>query len=394
MTANPNRLLLIDRFDEDSDAVVNYLRQQGYEVVHTDQTDEALAQAKQGGHDIVLCDPKIATRGVQHFLNDLKDLVYYTPVIVMTDTNEVSEVTEALRAGAVDYLLKPVADMDMLGHAVTRSLDFYQLERENHAYRKQLEQTNLELKHNLALLEQDQKAGRQVQFKMLPQSPMQMGEFHFRHRIYASLYLSGDFVDYFSVGAEHAVFFIADVSGHGASSAFITVLLKNLFARKRSDYTHHGDPAILSPIEMLQLSNQMILETDVGKHLTMCLGVLHLPSGKLRYSNAGHLPQPVLSAAGQGEFLAGEGMPVGLFDEPEFSEQVLALPEQCVLTLFSDGILEILPAEGLKAKEAFLQGHLGQPNLTVEAVAESLGLQEVQEFPDDIAVLLIARGYH
>ena len=394
MTANPNRLLLIDHRDQQSAAVVNYLEQQGYQVFHTDNTDEGLTYARQGGQDIVLCNPKLSAQGGQDFLNQLKDLVYCTPVVVMTDSNEVNEVTDALRAGAVDYLLKPIADMDMLGHAVTRSIDFYQLERENLAYREQLEKANLELKHNLALLEQDQKAGRQVQYKMLPQSPMQMGDFHFRHRIFASLYLSGDFVDYFTVGSEYSVFFIADVSGHGASSAFVTVLLKNLFARKRSDYSHHGDKAILSPIEMLKLSNQMLLDTDVGKHLTMCLGVLHLPSGELCYSNAGHLPQPIISVDGNSEFLTGEGMPVGLFDEPEFTEQRVTLPAQCVLSLFSDGILEILPAEGLKAKERFLLSHLKAPNLTVEQVAQSLNLQDVVEFPDDIAVLLISRGYH
>ena len=59
--------------------------------------------------------------------------------------------------------------------------------------------------------------------------------------------MSGDFTDYFKVGKSKVVFFLADVSGHGSSSAFATVLLKNLFARKRSDYLRRDDKTVIQP---------------------------------------------------------------------------------------------------------------------------------------------------
>ena len=40
--------------------------------------------------------------------------------------------------------------------------------------------------------------------------------------------LSGDFVDYFRITDRHFAFYMADVSGHGASSAFVTVLSEEL----------------------------------------------------------------------------------------------------------------------------------------------------------------------
>ncbi|MEZ5567959.1 MAG: hypothetical protein R3E54_06425 [Halioglobus sp.] len=57
---------------------------------------------------------------------------------------------------------------------------------------------------------------------------------------------------------------MADVSGHGSSSAFATVLLKNLFARKRSDLLRRDDPTIMSPSQMLERANRELLTLRWG----------------------------------------------------------------------------------------------------------------------------------
>ena len=80
------------------------------------------------------------------------------------------------------------------------------------------------------------------------------------------------------------VFFLADVSGHGSSSAFATVLLKNLFARKRSDYLRRDDKTVINPIEMLALANSELLELHVNKYATMVVGCLDYEANTLQYS--------------------------------------------------------------------------------------------------------------
>ena len=392
MAVVQNSLLIIDDNSLSLQAIVKFLNDEGYKTYQSSTGAEALANFYQLHPDVIICDIKVLEADDAAVFTALGELVSLTPLIVISSENDVDHVVEALRFGASDYLQKPITDMSLLKTSVERCLDSGRLRHQHYSYRQQLEDANLELKNSLALLRQDQKAGRQVQFKMLPDPPKAFGDYEFTHRIFPSLYLSGDFIDYFMVGDEHAVFFIADVSGHGASSAFVTVLLKNLFARKRSDFIHHNDQSVLSTLKMLKLANEEILDTDVGKHLTMCMGVLHLPSGKLNYSNAGHLPQPILTVNGESRFMAGEGMPVGLFEEPEFNEESILLPENFVLTLFSDGILEILPVEGLQAQEAFLLNKLQGAQLSVAALAEGLEIQHITEFPDDIATLLISKN--
>ena len=65
-----------------------------------------------------------------------------------------------------------------------------------------------------------------VQMKMLPENDQVIEGIYFEHLIKPSLYLSGDFLDYFKLDNDRVLFYFADVSGHGASSAFVTVLLK------------------------------------------------------------------------------------------------------------------------------------------------------------------------
>ncbi|MCP6134720.1 SpoIIE family protein phosphatase, partial [Klebsiella pneumoniae] len=79
-----------------------------------------------------------------------------------------------------------------------------------------------------------------VQMNMLPESPWTVGGFAFEHQIIPSLYLSGDFTDYFRVDERRIAFYLADVSGHGASSAFVTVLLKFMTTRLLFEFKRSG----------------------------------------------------------------------------------------------------------------------------------------------------------
>jgi serine phosphatase RsbU (regulator of sigma subunit) len=118
-----------------------------------------------------------------------------------------------LRLGAADYLIKPLEDLAVLEHSVRRALDRSRLVLENQRYRDKLEAANRELEASLHLLQEDQTAGRQVQMNMLPESPWRIDEFSFEHQIIPSLYLSGDFVDYFRVDERRIAFYLATFPG-------------------------------------------------------------------------------------------------------------------------------------------------------------------------------------
>lgn len=391
MTSEVARLLVIDDDAAVRDSMIAYLEASGYAVDAASGGREGLALFEANPPDVVLLDIKMPQMDGLEVLKALDDHPANIPVIVISGAGVMSDVVQALRYGASDYLIKPIGDMAVLEHSIERCLQQGRLQRENRRYRQQLEEANRDLQQSLSLLEQDQQAGRHVQLKMLPATPFHIGPYEFSHRILPSLLLSGDLVDYYTVGDRHIVFFIADVSGHGASSAFVTVLLKNLFARKRSDFTHRRDRIVLSPPAMLERANRELLDTGIGKYATLCVAVLDIAENTLRYSVAGHLPTPVLCSTEGCRYLPGSGPPAGLFADAQYHEEWLQLPPHFTLTLFSDGVLEMVPGDGVIAREAGLLERLTPQADSVEAVVAALGLLGAEGLPDDVAILMVRR---
>jgi serine phosphatase RsbU (regulator of sigma subunit) len=273
---------------------------------------------------------------------------------------------------------------------VRRVIEHAELQRQNREYRKHLENLNRELRQTLKYLEQDEKAGRRIQFQLLPEDNRTFGGYTFRRRLYPSTYLSGDFVDYFPIDDRHVGFYMADVSGHGAASAFVTVMLNTLVIQYRDALYLAGDDTVLHPQLTLQRLNRDICRQSLDKHLTIFYGVIDLEEDTLHYSNAGQFPYPVLHDACGARTLECPGRPIGLFDEVAFTARQCELPPHGDLLLVSDGILELMP-------EAALLERLNELLPTMEAMdldglAEELGVLPDRQLPDDIALLAFSRG--
>lgn len=341
--------------------------------------------------DVVLCDVQATPDAWAEEGASLRELNIQVPVMMFSNESRSASMMRALRLGANDFFAIPVEDPDALLASMERCVRLRAMSRELRRSRQALESANRELKNTVRVLERDQQAGRQVQMRMLPTSPMVVSDYMFSHTIIPSLYLSGDFTDYFTVDNHYVVFFMADVSGHGSSSAFATVLLKNLFARKRSDYLRRNDHTILGPVAMLTLANQELLELDVGKYATMVVGVLDQVANTLHYSVAGHLPLPVLVSDAGARYLEGEGNAVGMMSDAQYNEYSIDLPEAFMLAVFSDGILEILPPKNLVEKEAFFLDVFSRTADTPEELASQLGLDSAETAPDDIAALFVSK---
>ena len=191
--------------------------------------------------DVILCEMDMEGLSWDSARRSLQEMDVQIPVILFSDEAEASRMMRALRFGASDFFVRPVDDIEALQRSLDRCVRQRQVRRELEQSRQSLQAANAELKGTIGMLEQDQQAGRQVQMRMLPATPLVLDDYVFSHTVIPSLYLSGDFTDYFTVGDHSVAFFMADVSGHGSSSAFATVFLKKLFARKRSELLRQDD---------------------------------------------------------------------------------------------------------------------------------------------------------
>lgn len=385
-------LLIIDDDEVVRESLVAYLEDSNFKVLQALNGLQGLQIFESEQPDLVICDLRMPQIDGLELIRRIRQTASETPIIVLSGAGVMSDAVEALRLGAADYLIKPLEDLAVLEHSVRRALDRAYLRVENQRYRDKLEAANRELQASLNLLQEDQNAGRQVQMNMLPVTPWSIEGLEFSHRIIPSLYLSGDFVDYFRVDERRVAFYLADVSGHGASSAFVTVLLKFMTTRLLYESRRNGTLPEFKPSEVLAHINRGLINTKLGKHVTMLGGVIDLEKNSLTYSIGGHLPLPVLFVEGQAGYLEGRGLPVGLFDDATYDDRVMELPPSFSLSLFSDGILDVLPGATLKEKEASLPEQVAAAGGTLDGLRQVFGLANLAEMPDDIALLVLSRN--
>jgi len=385
-------VLVIDDVPARAESLAELVSAQGFATTTvTDVRNTEIALGTDSEYDVVLCELDLEGVSWKEARRVLREMDAQVPAIILSDVADADRMMTALHLGASDFFVRPIEDIGALVKSLERCVRQREMRRELRESRRRLEAANNELRATIKVLEQDQQAGRQVQMRMLPATPLVLDDYVISHTVIPSLYLSGDFTDYFTVGESFVTFFMADVSGHGSSSAFATVLLKNLFARKRSDYLRLRDDTVLSPVDMLKHANKELLGLGVGKFATMVVGQLDMDHNVLRYSVAGHLPQPVLVSQSGARYLRGEGTAVGIMEDALYEEHLIELPDSFMLALFSDGILEILPPKNLIEKERYFLEVFEQTFESPEQLVTRLGLDRVETAPDDIAALFISK---
>ncbi|EFG8223456.1 response regulator, partial [Escherichia coli] len=89
------------------------LRGWGYNVALANSGRQALEQVRERVFDLVLCDVRMAEMDGIATLKEIKALNPAIPVLIMTAYSSVETAVEALKTGALDYLIKPL-DFDNL----------------------------------------------------------------------------------------------------------------------------------------------------------------------------------------------------------------------------------------------------------------------------------------
>ncbi len=384
------RLLTIEDDHSVRAAIVAYLEDSGYHMLQAESGTEGLAVFHQERPDAVICDLRLPGMDGMDVLSVISGSSPETPIIVVSGASLISDAVRALQNGAWDFLTKPISDMAVLESSLRKALDRARLVRENREYQRTLESLNWKLSRSLEQLRQDEEAGQKIQRRLLPEDNVTIGPFRFRRRQFPSMYLSGDFVDYFAIDEQHTGFYMTDVSGHDAASAFVTVMLKTLMGKYREALLQEADDTILHPARVLERLNRDLARQELDKYCTMFFGVLSHADNKLICASAGQYPYPVLIEGVELNTLSSRSRPIGLFDEVNYKTQEYVLPQGFGLVLVSDGVLELLPADSTRTR---LQTFLNRlhPELNLDAIIKGFRLPEGEPLPDDVTFLLVTR---
>jgi serine phosphatase RsbU (regulator of sigma subunit) len=390
-TTAETRILVVDDESMIRYNIAGYLEDSGYSVFEAEDGLQAIEAVKRQRPDLVLSDLRMPGLDGLEVIGQLHHSHPELPIIAVSGTGVLGDAVDALRAGAWDFVVKPIQDMAVLEHAVIAALEKAQLIRDNHHYQQDLEQANRRLQESLQQMRDDADAGRRIQLQIMPDQAIDLAPYRLSHSLLPSMVLSGDFVDYFSIDRGHFGCYLADVSGHGVSSAFITVLLKSYVNRQLERLHKDNDQTVLEPDRLLTRLNQTLLSDQLEKYLTIFYAVIDTEHNRIKFSIGGHFPSPILFDGTQADFLPGRGPPVGLFAGANYATDTLDLPAHFALAAFSDGILDVLPQPTLAEKKRHLLDALDHLDPSAQNLIERLGLSEGQSYPDDITLLLLTR---
>lgn len=380
----PGTILAIDDDGQVRRAFKRILENAGFGVLEAGDGASGLACFREEAPDAVLLDLRMPGLDGLEVLEMLVAAAPETPVVIMSGTDQIRDVVEALRRGAWDYVTKPLEDSALLCRAVGRALEKAALVKQNREYRQRLERALDEIRA-------DEQAARQLQFQLLPPDGLRIGPYTCSRRLYPSRLLSGDFLDYFAIGDRFLGLYVADVAGHGSASALVTIILTTLVGKYRDAHAARGDDTILRPCLLLGRLDDDLAGRGLEKHITMFFGVLDCASGDLAYGNAGAFPYPFLRDPPAVRQLECAGRPLNLTGRAGFGDGKVRLEPGGRLLVASDGVLE-LGAKGTIREKCRRLGEILRQADGIDGIAAGLELEDAAALKDDVALLMIDRA--
>jgi sigma-B regulation protein RsbU (phosphoserine phosphatase) len=324
MSASPLKILIVDDTPANIELLDILLRVEGFETFTAENGETARSIANNSQPDLILLD--VVMPGESGFetcakLKSDPDTVDI-PIIFLSALDDVKSKVNGFKVGGVDYVSKPVHGEEVLARV----------------------RVHLRIRESNRLLAQEHRS-RLEEFRSAQQSILVKPE-DCPGANFAVCYLplegaSGDFYDVVEIDQDVHGYFVADVSGHGVSAAFLTSAIKALLRQ-------YSGP-LFSPEDTMRgvdrVMRQMLGEEQ---YLTACFALLNRRTRKLSVVSAGHPPMVIVRANKMVELVEMKSDPLGIFSSLVLQRQDLRLSPGDRFYLYSDGLIELKPGGSRK----------------------------------------------
>lgn len=290
---------------------------QSYEVAGTRSPLEARSLAETFKPDLAILDVQMPGIDGFELMEHLRALDPDIDVIFMTGSiHELdAKLIRAIRKDAFYFLQKPF-DRGVILSLVDRCFALKALDRSN--------------RQHLLRLERELGDARAFQESILPPRSATVGGVSVFAQYIPSSELAGDLYDYVALPSGGAVLLVADVSGHGASAAMLTGVVKSAFHSASDGY---------EPICVVERVANGI--RAFGTHHFVTLICARVQNGSLDFVNAGHPPGILASAGHPVALLEATGLLISPALRGTWQQRTMKVNHGSDrLVLFTDGIVE------------------------------------------------------
>lgn len=249
-------------------------------------------------------------------------------------------------------------------------------------------------------VEEGLKSAAQIQHALLPNRPPDTAAFSFAWQFIPCDTVGGDLFNVLALSEDTLMVYMLDVSGHGVSSAMVTVSVYQSLSDRTSQLVKQPiDQApffrIVAPADVITALDREYPYERFEKFFTINYLLLEPTTGKVRYCNGGHPPPILLRENGDLERLDAGGTLVGMGGLLPYEEGAIYLQAGDRLFLYSDGITEYAaPSEEMYGEQRMIDFLKVQRQTPLRLVAD-LFMEELRNFgegrspADDISLFCI-----
>ena len=239
-----------------------------------------------------------------------------------------------------------------------------------------------------ARIDKELEYAKQIQLSALPTNFPTKEEYNIYAQMIAAKEVGGDFYDFYKLNENTIAFLAADVSGKGIPAAMFMMTAKTII----KDLAESG----MEVNEIFTKANQKLCENnESGMFVTAWMGILDIPSGQMKYANAGHNPPLIKRANGTFEYLKTRaGFVLAGMEGVRYRAGELTLYPGDRLFLYTDGVPEATNVDNKLYGEDRLYAFANKMS-TIEATAFLPALKaDIDEFVgeapqfDDITMLM------
>lgn len=302
--------------------------------------------------------------------------------IVLSGLETFDSAVAAIRLGAFDFLPKSPRKEEM-EVSVRNALERRQLVAERERLHGELQRKVRELEETSEVLRRDLERAEVIQRALLPRSPPPLEGYCIQAVYRPGQHVGGDLYDVVRLGERHLAFYLADATGHGVTSAMLSVLFKQRLVLVDPD-----TGLALPPAVVLDAVNRSLCQAHAapGLFLTAVLGLLDMDDGSVTLASAGHPPVLYVRESGEVRLVRRTGPALGLAPDAHFRQERLQVAPGDRILLYTDGLLP----SGSESDLERLQGVLAQPLSSVQEVMAQLdGGVAAGADRDDVTILLI-----
>jgi sigma-B regulation protein RsbU (phosphoserine phosphatase) len=310
------KILIVDDLPFNVELLDHVLRAEGFQTLSAGDGAMAFAISRSNQPDLILMDVMMPDESGFETCAKLKSdpLTADIPIIFVSALDDVKNKVKGLKIGGVDYVSKPVHAEEVLARVRVH----LRIRENNRAIARQ----------NQSRLEEFRDAQQAILAR-----PADHPDASFAVYYQPLEGAGGDFYDVVTIGPGLFGYFVADVSGHGVSAAFLTAAIKALLRQYSGPLYSPEDTMRGVDAVMRQMLGQ-------EQYLTACYAQWNRGTGRLSVVSAGHPPLILIKASGEAQTLKMDSDPLGLFSALVLQRKDLWVSPGDRFFLYTDGLIE------------------------------------------------------